>query len=175
MNRLFVALTGILLLTILALARHPAGEKSRRAPNAKVQFLGTWKLVSTEEILKNGTSRPYQEVGPRGMGYLMYAADGHMCAELTNPDRPKWDDPPTTAQKIAAIEGMTAYCGRFEIDDLNPIMWHYPELASNQGYVGTKQRRPYRFEGNRLTFSGKQPPEEDQTVDRWKIVWEKVQ
>jgi hypothetical protein len=40
--------------------------------------------------------------------------------------------------------------------------------------VGTKQRRPYRFEGDRLIFSDKQAPEEDDhTVDRWTIVWEK--
>jgi hypothetical protein len=31
------------------------------------------------------------------------------------------------------------------------------------------------FEGNRLIFSDKQAPEEDdQTVDRWTIVWEKA-
>jgi hypothetical protein len=41
--------------------------------------------------------------------------------------------------------------------------------------VGTKQRRPYRFDGSRLIFSGKQAPEEDdQTVDEWTIVWEKA-
>jgi hypothetical protein len=34
-------------------------------------------------------------------------------------------------------------------------------------FVGTKQRRPYRFKGNRLIFSGKQAADEDdQTFDR---------
>jgi hypothetical protein len=41
-------------------------------------------------------------------------------------------------------------------------------------FVGTKRRHPYRLEGNRLIFSDKQAPEEDdQTVDRWTIVWER--
>jgi hypothetical protein len=53
-------------------------------------------------------------------------------------------------------------------------MWHYQELALDPNFVGIKGRRPYRFEGNLLIFSGKQAPEEDdQTVDRWTIVWER--
>jgi hypothetical protein len=97
-----------------------------------------------------------------------------MCVELTGADRPKWNVPPTTAQKIAAMDTFSAYCGRFEVDEVNHIMWHYPELALDPNFVGIKGRRPYRFEGNRLIFSGKQAPEEDdQTVDRWTIVWER--
>jgi hypothetical protein len=61
-----------------------------------------------------------------------------------------------------------------EVDEVNHVMSHYPELALDPNFVATKQRRPYRFEGNRLIFSGKPAPEDDdQTVDRWMIVWEK--
>jgi len=175
MNRLCVVLAGMLMISgRLGLARYSLAEPFHGSPNAQVQFVGTWKLVSTEETLKDGSSRPYQDVGPRGTGYLIYTADGHMCAELAGADRPKWKAPPTTAQKVAAMETFSAYCGRFEVDEVNHVMWHYPDLALDPNFVGTKQRRPYRFEGNRLIFSDKQAPEEDdQTVDRWKIVWEK--
>jgi Lipocalin-like domain len=88
--------------------------------------------------------------------------------------RPKWDEPPTIAQKIAAIEGLAAYCRRFEIDEVNHVMWHYSEVAWKPNYVDTKQRRPYRFDGDRLIFSGKEAPEDDPSVDRWTIVREKV-
>jgi hypothetical protein len=145
----------------------------RTTASTRSQFLGTWKLVSSEEKLKDGTVRPFKELGPHGVGYLMYAADGHMCAVLTNPDRPKWDDPPTAEQKIAAIEGLAAYCGRFEIDEVNHVMWHYPELAWKPDYVGTQQARPYRFDGDRLIFSGA-APEDSPDAERWTIVWVKV-
>src|SRR5882724_5135102 len=175
MNRLCGVLAAMLMiLGGLAVARHSLAEQIHGSPNPQVQFVGTWKLVSTEEKLKNGSSRPYQDVGPHGTGYLIYTADGHMCAELTGADRPKWNAPPTTAQKIAAMETFFAYCGRFEIDEVNHVMWHYPELSLDPNFVGIKGSRPYRLEGNRLIFSGKQAPEEDdQTVDRWMIVWEK--
>jgi len=156
------------------LAKSPNVEQIHGSPNAQVQFVGTWKLVSTEEKLKDGTSRPYQDVGAQGTGYLIYTADGHMCAELTGADRPKWNVPATSAQKNAALDSFSAYCGRFEVDEVNHVMWHYPDVALDPNFVDTKQRRPYRFEGNRLIFSGKQAPDEDdQTVDRWTIVWER--
>jgi ketosteroid isomerase-like protein len=155
-------------------ATSPNVEQIHGTPNARVQFVGTWKLVSTEEKLKDGSSRVYQDVGPRGTGYLIYTADGHMCVELTGADRPKWSVPPTNAQKIAAMDTFSAYCGQFEVDEVNHVVWHYPELALDPNVVGIKGRRPYRFEGNRLIFSGQQAPEEDdQTVDRWRIVWER--
>jgi hypothetical protein len=175
MNKLCVAFIGISLIPgALAVARYSLAEQMHGSADARAPFVGTWKLVSTEEKLKDGSSRPYQDVGPRGTGYLMYTADGHMCAELTGADRPKWKVPPTPADKIAAMDTFSAYCGRFEVDEVNHLMWHYPDLALNPNFVGTKQRRPYRFEAHRLIFSDKQAQEDDdQTVDRWTIVWEK--
>jgi hypothetical protein len=159
----------------LAVARYSWAGPTHGSPDAREQFVGAWKLVSTEETLKDGSSRPYPDVGPHGMGYLIYTADGHMCAELTGADRPKWKVLPTPAQKIAAMDTFSAYCGRFEVDEMNHIMWHCPDLALNPNFVGTKQRRPYRFETNRLIFSDKQAEEDDdKTVDRWTIVWEKL-
>jgi hypothetical protein len=158
----------------LAVARHSFADQVHGSRDAQAQFVGAWKLVSTEEKLKDGSSRPYQDVGPNGRGYLIYTADGHMCAELTGADRSKWNVPATSAQKVAALDSFSAYCGRYEVDTVNHIMWHYPEIALDPSFVGTKHRRPYRFEGNRLIFSDKQMPEEgDETVDWWKIVWER--
>lgn len=150
------------------------GRQAQDAASVQRQFIGAWKLVSTEEKLKDGSVRPFKEFGPKGLGYLMYSADGHMCAELMNSERPTWDDPPTAEQKIAAIEGFAAYCGRFEIDPVKHVMWHYPDVAWQPNYVGTKQARPYRFEGGHLIFSDKAAPDDKDDVTRWTIVWEKM-
>jgi hypothetical protein len=175
MNRLGVVLLGMSLISgSLAVTRYSLAKQIHESPDARAQFVGAWKLVSTEEKLKDGSSRPYQDLGPHGTGYLIYTADGHMCAELTGADRPKWKVPATPAQKIAAMDTFSAYCGRFEVDEPNHVMWHYPELALDPNFVGTRQPRPYRFEANRLIFSDKQAPEDDdQSVDRWTIVWER--
>jgi|SRR5882724_2957471 len=138
------------------------------------RIVGTWKLVSEEETMKDGTTRPYQLEGPNGKGFLMYARDGYMCANLVNPNRPKWVDSeqPTTEEKVAAADGSFAYCGRYEIDAKQKQIIHLPEVATDTGLAGTRQIRPYKFENGRLVFSDVETHKPG--VVRWKIVWEKV-
>lgn len=139
------------------------------------RIVGTWKLVSAEDIMKDGSSRPYLAYGTHARGFLMYQRDGYMCADLVNPDRPKWADPlqTTPEEKAAAADGTLAYCGRYEIDVKQKQIIHLPEVATDPGYVGSRHIRPYVFEGGRLVLSDveKNRP----SVARWKIVWEKAQ
>ena len=138
------------------------------------RLVGTWRLVSTEETLKDGTTRPFAAFGAHARGFLLYQRDGYMCATLVNPDRPKWADPAhaTVEEKVAAADGTFAYCGRYEIDVKQKQIVHLPEVATDPGYVGSRQIRPYVFEGDRLIFSDVE--RQDPTVSRWKIVWQKV-
>jgi hypothetical protein len=105
----------------------------------------------------------------------MYQNDGYMCAELMNPDRPKLADPlhATTQQRAAAADGAFAYCGRYEIDVQQRWIVHLPEVATDPGYVASRQIRPFRFEGGRLIFSDVE--KHDPSVSRWTLIWEKVQ
>lgn len=143
--------------------------------DARKQIVGTWKLVSTEETLQDGTTRAFLNFGPHGKGFLMYQPNGYMCADLVNPDRSKWADAahPTQEEKNAAADGAFAYCGRYEIDVKHKQIVHLPEVATNPGYVGSRQIRPYSLEGRRLILSDVE--KDVPTVVRWKIVWEKVQ
>jgi hypothetical protein len=140
----------------------------------RARIVGTWKLVSTEETMKDGSTRAMPEYGPDGKGFLMYQSDGYMCADLVNPHRPKWADPvhTTIEEKVAAADGSFAYCGRYEIDVKQRQIIHLPEVATNPGYVGSRQIRPYTFENDRLILSDVE--KDDPTVARWKIVWQKV-
>jgi len=47
-------------------------------------------------------------------------------------------------------------------------------LAFFEDGNGLGRSIPWAFEGNRLIFSDKQPPNEDQAVDHWTIVWERM-
>jgi hypothetical protein len=166
-----VKMTARVLLALLLLGGFALAQSESEIQN---RLVGTWKLVSTEETLKDGTTRPYSEYGTNGKGFLMYSRDGYMCADLINPDRPKWADPahPTVEEKSAAAEHSFAYCGRYEIDVKKNQIVHLPEVATDMGYVGSRQIRPYKFEDARLVLSGDET--EKPGVRRWKIVWEKV-
>jgi len=166
MKRQAFFLFGVILCATSALAQTESEIRN--------QMVGSWKLVSAEETMKDGTTRSFPDFGPRPKGFLMYQHDGYMCAELMNPDRAKSADPArsTAEEKIAAAEGSFAYCGRYEIDAKQEWIVHLPEVASDPGYVGSRQVRPFRFEGGRLILSDIE--KNDPSVARWKIVWEKV-
>src|SRR5262249_26632802 len=79
----------------------------------RAKLIGTWKMVSDEEVMKDGSTRlPW---GPNGKAFLLYTADGYMCALLVDPDQPKWGNVqrPTEQEKIAAFDGSSGYCGRY--------------------------------------------------------------
>ena len=156
----------ILSLSLMAQTRNDKSVIRRR-------IVGTWRLVLTESTLKDGSKR--NDYGPNGKGFLVYSADGHMCVVGMDPDRPKWKNPdnPTQAEKASAFDTSNGYCGPYEIDAKHIQLVHLPEVSTWPGYVGTRQIRPYRFEGDRLIFSGG-TLEDEPDVASWTVMWERV-
>jgi hypothetical protein len=151
-----------------------ASAFSQSESEIRDRIVGTWKLVSMEETMKDGTTRPFPFFGPHAKGFLMYQRDGYMCAQVVNPNRAQWADPAhaTPEEKLATADGSFAYCGRYEIDVKQQWIVHLPEVATDPGYMGSRQIRPYRLEGSRLILSDVE--KNDPSVSRWTIVWEKV-
>lgn len=142
--------------------------------SAKHDWIGTWRLISTEEKLRDGRTRPYPDLGEKATGYLMYGADGRMWVALMKLGRANWRHDEANGskdEKIEAASGFSSYCGRYDVDEAKHVVTHYPEVSFYPNFIGTVQPRPYRLEGNRLTFSDKESSGE---VERWTIVWEKV-
>ncbi len=151
-----------------------SAQEHSGASSIRQKFVGTWKLVSTQEQLRDGSTRPYPDLGEKASGYLVYTDDGHMCAMLMKPGRPNWsndEEHATDAEKISGASGFTSYCGRYSIEESSQTMVHYPEMAFRPNFIGTEQKRPYRFEGGRLIFSGEAETGE---VRRWAITWERA-
>jgi Lipocalin-like domain len=173
---LLVTLCGGLLVEWARFRLTPSADRATPAHSASVhdKLVGTWVLVSARDRMKDGGERFYPDLGAHGKGYLVYTADGHMCAQLMNPDRPKWKefDKPTEAEKISAIDGFSAYCGRYEVDEEQGTLVHLPELAWSPNYVGTRQLRPYTLQDDVLTFAGK--PLDEPEVESYSITWRKA-
>ena len=161
-SKFILAIVVLAILNLPGIGQEPIYKSGANGSvSARDRFVGSWELVSTEFLMKDGSKRPYPELGANGRGYLMYTADGHMCAQLVNPNRPAWKDVshPTPAEKIAAIDGLDAYCGRFEVDEAKHVMTHYPEIAWQPNFEGTTQPRPYEFRDDLLVFSDKEDKE----------------
>jgi hypothetical protein len=138
-------LTTLLVTAVSSLAQNPTVS----------QLVGTWQIVSIEDTSKDGTIGPSAQFGPHPKGFLLYEADGHMCATLVNGDRAAWKDSakPTDAEKIAYYDTLIAYCGTFKLDSATSTVTHYPSVAWIPAYVGSTQPRPFKLEGNRLIIT----------------------
>src|SRR5687767_11799004 len=93
------------------------------------RFVGSWKLVSFEEHLPDGSlSYPY---GPDPAGLLVYDQAGRMAVQVMRRDRP-----PLSSEKITdaglnelrlAVEGFTAFFGTYEVDEARAVVTHRVE------------------------------------------------
>jgi hypothetical protein len=160
------------LLLIALFLQSSAGPRANADDGDRQRFIGAWRLVSDQSTLANG--KIAYEYGPRAVGYLVYDPSGHMCVGLMNPERPKWTAPKKLMdqEKILMFDSFYAYCGKYEVNEAEHVMMHLPELASTPDYVNSHQPRPYTFEGDRVTFTGKNAPFEGGGT--WKIIWEKA-
>jgi hypothetical protein len=143
-------------------------------------FLGAWKLVSTENRYPDGRALPFAEFGTDATGFLMYAASGHMCAELMKPGRRRWadDSKPSGSEAADALDGFLSYCGTFELREGEHVMVHRPLTSSAPNWVGTVQERPYHLvSADRFFFRGQLKEKQKDGTEipvTWTITWERL-
>ena len=124
-------------------------------PDAQ-RFLGAWRTLSVTDTRPDGTEVPDLYLGARPVGFAIYEATGHMCAENINTDRPKWVDGSngTKAEMANAAEGFDGYCGAYEIHEKEKTVIHHVRVSLVPNDVGTDLVRRYEFTGNFLKLSG---------------------
>jgi hypothetical protein len=140
------------------------------------KFIGTWRLVSAEFRAEDGTlaESPY---GPEPQGMLMYDAQGSMSAQLAQNNRKPFGIPDRmagTPEEIkGAFETYQAYYGRYKVDEREHVITHTVTQALLPNWVGTEQRRQYKFKDGKLilrtppiAIGGKRLTGE--------LVWEKI-
>ena len=158
------------MLSPLAVAAQSTSDKTLTV----ARIVGTWQLVSDQFTLKDGSVVSNPKFGAHAKGFLMYEPDGHMCAEVMNPDRPAWKKPqkPTSDDKVTSFDGFLGYCGTYTLDAQRSILTHFPSVAWTPDYVGTSQSRPFHFEGEYLIIT---PVSNDPNIAKHVLTWKRVQ
>lgn len=119
------------------------------------KFVGAWRLLSTTYTLEDGTptESPY---GPQPQGILMYDAQGVMAAQLSQSGRKPFavnDRFAGTPEELkAAFETYQAYTGTYKVDEKEHVVTHTVTQALLPNWVGTEQRRFYKFQDGKLTL-----------------------
>lgn len=117
------------------------------------KFIGAWRLLSAEFRAEDGTvvESPY---GAEPQGLLMYDAHGSMAGQLANKNRKPFainDRMAGTSEEIkAAFESYQAYYGTFKVDEREHVVTHTVVQALLPNWVGSEQKRYYKFQDGRL-------------------------
>jgi hypothetical protein len=152
-----------------------AQNGSASAGRVPERVIGTWKLVSANNVRANGTLEPMPEYGPNPLGYLIYDGTGRMCVSLANPKPVKWANPekPTKDEIVQTANDFFAYCGTYEVKDQQGDIIHRPEMSSWPHYIGTDQVRHFKLDGDNLVLSGSETAPNG-TSSGYRITWKRV-
>ena len=121
------------------------------------KLIGAWKLVSFVEKPLNGSAHP---MGERPTGIIMYTPDGYMSAQLmrTNPGHFASDWFKATSDEYARVASTYfAYAGPFEVDEESNTVTHFVVVSLFPNWIGQKQQRTARIEGDALHLSTASP------------------
>ncbi len=115
------------------------------------EFVGTWKLVSSEYRFSNGETLKLYDAG-----VLMYDAQGNMSVQLMQSNRPAFAQADrlggTLEETQTAFQGYQAYYGTYTIDETQRAVTHHLQGSLLPNWVGVDQVRFFELSGNRLTL-----------------------
>ncbi|HJY14150.1 MAG TPA: lipocalin-like domain-containing protein [Flavobacterium sp.] len=148
-------------------------QKTKQEMNTEI--LGSWALVSVENINSDGTKNLPYDVNPKGI--LFFDEKGNYAIEIYKNDRPKiisGDKNKCTPQENASIvQGSNAHFGEYEIDETNKIITFKIKTASFPNWEGTIQKRSYTFLNNELKYVVTNTTQGGKSVTA-EVVWKKL-
>ena len=129
-------------------------SEAATAQSAKVQFVGTWTLVSIRYMRPDGSA--VEPFGPNAKGMLVF--DGtHFSTVVVAANLPKFRSnnrmvgTPTEYEAIS--HGVVAYFGTYTIDDGAKIVALHIERSSFPNWERTDQKRKFEFVNDELHYT----------------------
>jgi hypothetical protein len=109
----------------------------------KEQLVGTWLVVSVDNVRDDGSK--LEQFGSNPRGVVVYNSDGHFVLVNTRGDLPKFEsknrDQGTSEENKAVVQGSIAYFGTYTVDEASKIITARIEGSTYPNFVGTDQKR----------------------------------
>jgi hypothetical protein len=123
------------------------------SPSNGETLVGRWRLLAAEDLRADGSVARYPW-GRHPIGSIV--AEGGSCyLQIMSSDTPSFGSSEKTIgeqMKSALLSTYIAYSGPCTIDDAAGSVTLKVEAAWRNDYVGTEQKRFFRFEEGRLLF-----------------------
>lgn len=161
-------------LLILLVTTSALSQKNKK--EVRSEILGSWALVSVENINPDGTKTfPYGR-DPRGL--LFFDEKGNYSIQIYKNERPKiisGDKNKCTPEENALIvQGSNSHFGKFEIDAANKTITFKIKTASFPNWENEEQKRFLTYKSNELKYVVTNTTQGGKSVTA-EVVWEKLQ
>jgi hypothetical protein len=139
----------------LGLALSPTSLYSQQGA-LKDQLVGTWTVVSWEEIRPDGTKR--QIVDPKG--FMIFDSSGRYAQVIARAERPKFKlgRTPTADELVAAVDDFfAANAGTWKVSEAEKLLTQEFEAALRPNDEGTVFRSGISLSGDELRLTSVRP------------------
>jgi hypothetical protein len=140
-------------------------------------LVGTWELLSREDVTSDGRRRTDSILGAHPVAYLMYDAAAHFAVQFMRRDRGSGEgnaerSPAGAANNSGAIHGYDAYFGRYTVAGDGTVT---QELvgALSAGDVGKVVTRRFQTKGAELVIALETMASDGELVTRT-LRWRRV-
>jgi hypothetical protein len=145
---LFLALGSVLMV-------HAQKSKSLTS-SFKQQLIGTWILISVDNIYPDSSRvHPYGDA-PKGM--LMFDKEGNYTMQILKDVRPKiasGDKNKCTPQENEAlVQGSNSHFGKYLVDEANKTVTFIIEHAFFTNWEGTQRKLIYTYKNGTFKYQG---------------------
>jgi len=130
-----------------------SGGSSRSGGSGGPVLEGRWKLLAAEDLRADGSVARYPW-GRHPVGSIVVER-GACYVQIMSSDTPSFaaaTPPPNDQMKAALLSSYIAYSGPCTIDEAAGSVTLKVEAAWRPDYVGTEQKRFFRFEDGKLLF-----------------------
>jgi hypothetical protein len=134
-------------------------------------LVGTWELLSREEVNSHGQRRIDPLLGSNPVAYLMYDAAGHFAVQFMRRDRGPAEKAAGQSPANGAMNGYDAYFGRYIVEKGTVTQ----ELvgALSPGDVGKVVTRRFHIDDNGLVIRLQATGSDGEPVTRT-LKWRRV-
>jgi hypothetical protein len=137
--RSILGLSAIAALGLVLLPSNAAGQQK----SLKEQLVGTWTLVSWEQVNKDGSK--FQRFGANPKGVNVFDASGRFIVMFARDDLPKIasNNPstPTPEEAKTIVGGAISYYGTYTVDEASKTITLRVEASSYPNLLGADQKR----------------------------------
>jgi hypothetical protein len=145
----------LFLITVASVTAY-AQQSPKAAANNNLpkQLVGTWTLVSVDNIYPDGSRiHPYGE-DPKGL--LVFDEKGNYAIQILKAVRPKvasGDKNKCTPEEYAAlVQGSNSHFGKYTVDEAGKTITFLIEHASFPNWEGTQQKRTYTYSSQEIKY-----------------------